>query len=310
MNAAMRPWPFSKATDLWQVGVIDAPIAHCLSTPAPSQLPIHWLPLEGSYRFIADPFGHRAEDGTLTVFAEALDYRSKHGTIHYYQLDRQFQVTAHGIALHGDVHLSYPYIIPHAGEIYMLPEAYRTGKLTLYRAARFPDQWVKATDLLDIPAIDASPIYYNGKWWMFFALPGADHRALNELHCAYADDLMGPWNLHTGNPLRTGLADSRMGGTPFVHESALHLPMQDCSETYGGATTILRVETLTPDRFNATRMHRLTADMFHPSFRDGMHTLSACSNVTLIDVKRICHSPMRRVIDLERRTRRLIGIRA
>ncbi|MEI9904226.1 MAG: hypothetical protein WDN06_09755 [Asticcacaulis sp.] len=44
-------------------------------------------------------------------------------------------------------HLSYPSLIRDGGEIYMLPEAHRSGKLTLYRAERFPDRWAPAADI-------------------------------------------------------------------------------------------------------------------------------------------------------------------
>ncbi len=305
-----KPSPFGKATDLWRVGIIDAPIARVLAEQNHAQLPIHWLPDLGSYRYIADPFGHRAADGTLTLFAEAYDYRTKHGEIQYFELDSEYQVRRSGRALRLPVHISYPHIIEDQGEIYMLPEAYRTGKLTLYRAGRFPDQWEVVCDLLDSPAIDASVIRFQERWWMFYALPGENLRALNELHIAYADHLTGPWHLHPMNPVRTGRDASRMGGTPFIHDGQLHLPMQDCEHTYGGASVILRVDALSTTRIETSITHRLTSDAFSSAYPDGMHTLSACGDVTLIDVKRICHSPMRRVIDLERRARRLLGAEA
>lgn len=304
MKSTHRSCSFWKATDIWYTGVALAPIERFLGSDDFTGITLHWLPLPRRFSFIADPFAHRHADGSLTILAEALDYRIKRGEIHYYRLDPSYRLVETGIAMCAATHLSYPYLITHAGEIYMLPEAHRTGKLTLYRATDFPTSWEPVADLLDIPAIDASIIQHQDSWWMFFALPGADGKALRELHIAYADSLFGPWQLHPQNPVRTGLDASRMGGTPFVSTGALYLPVQDCETTYGGAINLLEVTHLSRTEFTARLAKSIQPSAIHPTLNDGMHTLSACGDVTLLDVKKIVHSPMRHVIDWQRRLRR------
>ena len=171
-------------TELWQSGIIHAPISSLLTPNALSGVKITWLPEPLAFTFLADPFGI-AHDGGFTVFVEALDYRVKRGEIHYFTYDAEWKIIAQGIALQAPYHLSYPHIIREGGEIYMLPEASRSGKLTLYRAKQFPHQWEPVATLLEQPAIDASVIFYQGKWWMFYALPGPDGRALRELHIGF-----------------------------------------------------------------------------------------------------------------------------
>ena len=100
-----------------------------------------------------------------------------------------------------------------------------------------------------------------------------------------------------------------MGGTPFVHDGALHLPMQDCSRTYGGGIRILRVDVLSVSSFAATEVVYLAAENLTSDFPDGMHTLSACGNITIFDVKRTLRSPQRYLIDWQRRLNRLCGKR-
>jgi hypothetical protein len=288
---------------MWHVGIAAAPIANFLATPTPCSTV--WLPNPRPFCFIADPFAMRAADGTLSVLVEAFDYRTKHGEIHYYQYSPDLKFLTQGVALRTNAHLSYPYLIAHQGDIYMLPESFRSGKLTLYRAHEFPYAWEPAATLLDLPAIDASPVHYHGQWWMFFSLPGDNQRALRELHLAYADDLLGPWTMHPQNPIRTGLDGSRMGGTPFTHEGALYLPMQDSTHGYGSGLTLLKVTALSRDDFAAVAVNHLSGNGLHADYRDGMHTLSACGALTVFDVKQISHSPMRRLIDVERRIRRM-----
>ncbi|HVZ29741.1 MAG TPA: hypothetical protein VG839_05070 [Asticcacaulis sp.] len=295
-------------TELWQTGIVHAPAARLLDAKALHTAEITWLPDPGPFRFNADPFGVK-HDGGFTVMVEALDYRIKRGEIHYYTYNADWSLARRGVALRQPFHLSYPSLIEDGGDIYMLPEASRSGKLTLYRAERFPDRWQPVANLLDIPAIDASVIRHDERWWMFHALPGEDNRAMRELHVVHAPSLKGPWTQHSGNPVRTGLDASRPGGTPFVHEGKLHLPVQDCIGGYGVGLNILRIDDLTPDRFAAEVVSNLSPGRLLAGYNDGLHTLSACGDVTLIDVKRLHASGARAWVDLERRITRAFGRR-
>ena len=301
-------------TELWQVGIVHATVESLLSQGDLQDARISWFPDPGPFRFIADPFG-LWHDGHLTVLAEALDYRVKRGEIHYYSFGADGQVLAQGLALREPFHLSYPGLIRYAGkkgagkngdgQIYMLPEGHRSGKLTVYRAERFPDRWVPAAVLLDMPAIDASVIEHDGRWWMFYALPGDDNRAMRELHVAWADDLFGPWTQHTANPVRSGLDSARPGGTPFVRDGKLHLPTQNCVGGYGRSLNVLRIDALSPDAFTASIATELRPEGLRDGWTDGLHTLSAAGDVTLIDIKRLDPSPGRGWIDIQRRLNRL-----
>lgn len=271
-----------------------------------SETSISWLPSGRAFSFIADPFGIEHE-GDFTIFVEALDYRVKRGEIRYYTYNKSWSLIGQGLALRKRHHLSYPQIIRDGDAIYMLPEAHRSGKLTLYRAKKFPKKWEPVADF-SFPAIDASVIHYQGRWWMFYALPGPDGRAMRELHVAYADSLTGPWNHHTNNPVRTGLDSSRPGGTPFEHDGALYLPTQNCVGGYGMGITLLRIDELSPEGFGATIVNSLTPSGIHPDFTAGLHTLSSVGKATLIDVKRVHRSQRRILINMERRLRRLIGL--
>jgi hypothetical protein len=290
-------------TDLWHVGILRAPISACLSAASWPPAEIVWLPAPRDFTFLADPFGlwHHEQ---LHVFCEAYDYRVKKGYLvqHRYDADLRWQGSA--TVMTQPFHLSYPFIIAHAGDVYLLPEAHRSGKLTLYRARNAAlDAWEPVADLLNLPAIDASVIFYQDRWWMFYAMP---NEAQDALHVAWADALTGPWQLHPGNPVHRGRDSSRPGGTPAVIDGQLYLPTQDCRTTYGGALQWLRMDTLTPESFAATPMGRLTPGAWSGAYMDGIHTLSACGPVTLFDVKRIDRSSRRAWINAQRRLRRFL----
>lgn len=293
-------------TELWQVGIVHAPIADLLTPEALRAAAITWLPDPGSFRFNADPFGLR-HDGRFTVMVEALDYRVKRGEIHYYAYDKDWRVVDNGLALREPFHLSYPSLIADGGEIYMLPEGHRSGRLTLYRAERFPDRWQPVATLLDHPAIDASVVKHDGRWWMFYALPGEDSRAMRELHVAFADALAGPWQVHGANPVRVDLASARPGGTPFVVDGMVHLPTQNCVGGYGRGLSVLRIDELTPETVRASVVSKLPPEGLLEGYGDGLHTLSQAGDVTLIDVKRLDPSGGRVWVDVQRRIGRLFG---
>jgi hypothetical protein len=288
-----------RRSDIWRIGLVEAPIAAAARSLAAA--PVRWLPEDPPFTFLADPFG-LWRDGRLHVFAEAYDYRTRHGVIDALTFAPDLTLASRRTVLREPWHLSYPFVLEAEGETWMIPEAHRSGTLTLYRAATFPDRWEPAARLeLDTPAVDATPFRHGGLWWLAYAPSGSQAMKQGRLHLAFAEALTGPWRIHPGNPVRVDLASSRPGGTPFVDDGALMLPVQDCTATYGGAIRLLRIHELTPDRFVAEAGPPLATPETAGRYADGLHTLSACGDLTLIDVKRIDRSLGGPAIDLGRR---------
>lgn len=292
--------------DIWRSGFVRRSLDSFVERP-PRADEVVWLPSRGEHAYDADPFGIE-RDGLLTVFVEAFDYRVRRGEIHYYQYDAGNRLTAQGVALAEPWHLSYPSLIQDGGELYMLPEGYKSGGLILYRCVRFPDLWEPTARLGEAAAIDATLVRHDGLWWMFHALPGPDDRAMRELHVAWAETLEGAWIAHAANPVMKGFETSRPGGTAFVHDGALHLPIQDCAATYGAAINLLRIDSLSPDAFEARIVRRFEADDLLDGFGDGLHTLSGCGDIAFIDVKSIRHSSAERWLKIQFKARRLLGL--
>lgn len=297
--------------DFWQVGLVPVPITGLLepATLAAAQARIGWLPDPGPWRYLADPFGVR-RDGTTHVFVEAFDYRTKRAVIEHHELAPDLAWQGKRVALARPFHLSYPFLVEHGGETFMIPESQRNNEIALYRARKFPDDWVRETPLLSgLPGAEASVIQHGGRWWMFFTLVGPQARDQRELHAAHAERLTGPWRLHPLNPILSDRAGARPGGTPFVAGDGLvTLPVQDCSQTYGGAIRFVRFTTLEPDRIATEHLPvRLTGDLASPTHCDGLHTLSSCGNLTLLDTKRIVRSWASYGVNLTRRIKRFMS---
>lgn len=278
--------------DIWRVGLVEAPIAEVARRGFPADASVHWLAEEGWRKFLADPFGVW-RDGRLHLFVEAYDYRTRHGVIELLELGADFLPIRRSVVLREPWHLSYPQIFEAEGETWMLPEAYRSGAVTLYRAASFPDVWEPVVRLeLDTPAIDATPFRHDGLWWLAYSPTGPQRWKQGRLHLAFAERLTGPWRTHPGNPVRDDLASSRPGGTAWIEQGLPCLPMQDCTRTYGGGIRKLTVLRLDSERFEAQASLPIGLPPDVGAYSQGLHTLSACGPVTLFDVKRIDRSLM------------------
>lgn len=292
--------------DIWRAGFVRRALPGVVEAGVTAD-EVTWLPDCGPFRYVADPFGIE-RDGLVTIFVEAFDYRIRRGEIHFYQYDGADILVRRGVALAERFHLSYPSLIEDDGELYMLPEGFKNGALTLYRCVRFPDQWEPVRTLGDAAAIDATVVRHGGCWWMFYALQGPDDRAMRELHVAWSPSLMGPWTPHAANPVRSGPEASRPGGTAFEHDGALHLPVQDCTTTYGAAVNLMRIDELTPDVFRASVVKRFEPGDLLAGFAEGLHTLSGLGGITCLDVKSIRRSSAERRIKTKYKIRRLLGL--
>ncbi|TXD80871.1 glycosyl hydrolase family 43 [Mitsuaria sp. TWR114] len=303
-------------SDFWTVGVVP----ERLDRLSPERLRelrdrIVWMPEAGDWRYYADPFALREGDA-LHVFVEHFDYRTKRADLQRLTLN-----LADGAwstpqpVLRQPFHLSYPFVFEHEGQVWMVPESSQAAEVALYRAvdgAERWERWERVCALLPgVHAVDASLLRHEGRWWMFYAVIGPDKRDQRELHLAWADTLQGPWTPHAANPVRSAHDGARPAGTPFVDaDGRVTLPVQDSRTSYGGATRWLRFDRLTPQAVEVRALPAtFTGDLAHPGFLSGLHTMSACGDLTLIDVKRIDRSRHRQWLDWKRRVRRWFGQR-
>ncbi len=286
--------------DIWRCAIARCPMAEVIATGELGD-DIVWLADEPPFTFLADPFGWRDTDGTLHVFAEHYDYRTRHGVIEALTFDADLRPVDRRPCLVEDWHLSYPQVFAAEGAVWMLPEAHRSGALTLYRDHGGLRDWrAECRITLDCVPVDATILRHEGRWWIFYSPATSKLSKQAHLHVAWAETLCGPWTPHPGNPVRIDRASARPGGTPLVIAGRIMLPVQDCSATYGGALRSLWIDRLDEGGFNAQAGAPLSIPGSSGAYRQGMHTLSACGDVTLFDVKRIDTSLPGLALDLRR----------
>jgi hypothetical protein len=261
----------------WNVGFMQAPIESVLN--GSEEQAITWLPARRGH-YAADPFG-LVREGILHVLFEDFDQRRGRGSIGHIAIDPTGIMSDPVSVLDPGVHASYPFLVEYEDAVYMLPETSAAGELVLYEAVAFPDRWRRAVTLLSgIPAVDASVVQHAGLWWMFAGISKQGHN--QNLFVWHAPRLTGPWTPHEANPVKTDARSARSGGTPFVYEGQLYRPSQDNSLGYGGRVVLNRVDVLTPAAF-AERPIGFVGPRQGSRYPDGLHTLSAVGDRTLID---------------------------
>jgi hypothetical protein len=264
----------------WNVGIAAQPAPDLLRGGPPRG--VTWLPQRRG-RFAADPFALR-RGGSLHILYEEYIERLERGQIVHRTLAEDGTLTQPEPVLPLDVHASYPYLVEHEGETYLIPETQEAQQVVLYRAHDFPSDWrPEATLLQGAGYTDASVVHHDGRWWLFCTLRETDPN-LN-LHIWHSADLRGPWLAHADNPVKTDVRSARPAGAPFVHEGALYRPAQDCSKTYGGSIVINRVQTLTPVSFAEEPVATVRPDGTG-GYPDGIHTISPAGPHTVLDGNR------------------------
>ena len=265
----------------WNIGLVEAPIERFLD---PAFKPkIDWLPRPPKGEFKADPFG-MLESPNIHVFYENLDYHAPKGIIYTIQVNQGAFSSPPQKMIELPVHMSYPYLVEHQGELYCVPETNRAREISVYKSTRFPEEWQRVGTLLsDVMAIDTTIFQHDGMWWMMFTdrEKGGDAN----LYVWYAPDFWGPWKPHMNNPVKSDVRSARPGGTPFYHEGALYRPAQDCSKTGGGKTVINRIKRLSPTLFDEEAVAVVEPDPTGP-YPEGLHTISKVGDFTLVDGKR------------------------
>ena len=190
-------------------------------------------------------------------------------------------------------HLSYPFLIAHDGEIWMIPESSASRSLTLYRADPFPSRWVPEAVLLsDIEASDATVIQHNGAFWMFAATRDGRGSWSDTLSIFHARDLRGPWEAHQGNPILVDQAAARPAGAVVERDGKLWRPVQDCTDGYGTGIGLAEIVRLDHTEFEQEIRSVLRAPPHWPGRR--LHTLNRAGRLECIDGA--AYSPRSRVL--------------
>lgn len=264
LRTAMRKVRSGPAVTHWRMAFRRS-VEPLYREATPSTAGFEWIESPRG-RFWADPFVAQ-EDGRTWVIFEDFSYSSKRGVIACGAVENG-KVSQVRTILDRPYHLSYPYVFKHQGAIWMVPESAQSGQVQLYRARKFPDDWVLDSVLLDMAASDCSLFEHEGRWYMFVS-PTIVNGCVSTTLLFEAPQPQGPWKLHRAGSISNDVRWARCGGSVIQDAGRLFRVSQDCSNGYGysvsfnefklSATTYEEtpVSTLAPDpkRFGIYGVH-------------------------------------------------------
>jgi hypothetical protein len=201
----------------------------------------------GDIAFVADPF-HVTVGGTTFILAEAWSKSAQRGRIAAFELGADDRVVHSAIVLAEAFHLSYPCVFECAGSYYMLPEAWESGNLILYKALAFPWRWQCESILLTLDYADPQ-IFFDGDICYLFL--NTDPLSNSSLSVFWSKSLTGEWRSHPKNPVLDGnplLA--RSAGPLYYDKGRLLRFSQDCRKTYGRDVFVSEITKLSPTEFS------------------------------------------------------------
>jgi len=230
--------------------------------------------------YLADPFFLETSDDKH-ILAEEFNYSKGKGRIVALKASENYQTPR--VVLEENEHLSFPYVLEHEGNHYLIPECYQSRTVKLYR---IDTKEVKAHFVGELltgyAAVDPVVFRHEGRWWLLFtekSFPSV------HLYAFYSDHLLGPYIPHQNNPVKTDIASARNAGMPFREGGKLIRPVQDCSLHYGRAVNLCEILSLSPSHFEEKIVGRLSPSPLWP-YKHGLHTYNKCSDGILIDGKR------------------------
>lgn len=244
----------------------------------------------GDRWWLADPFLFE-KNGITYVFYEAYDLYLHRGKIGYSILNGT-KATKPKIILNCPYHLSFPYIFEKDGEIYMMPETNEIEAIRLFRAKKFPDEWVEDKILASKICACDTILLKNGNdaYLLTNEMPSVVPEGTSN-SCWVKDVLYSLQNEQCvlNRAVQEGDAGIRNAGKIFSYNDKKIRPGQNCTNNqYGKGMIFFEINSFEP--YEEKEIYRadyqdiqkhLTTKKTHIN---GVHTYNSTDDIEIIDV--------------------------
>jgi hypothetical protein len=242
-----------------------------------------WRPVpDDGTHFYADPFPYVRGQGDHFIFVEDYPHATGKAIISLVRIGADGSVRGPiEPVLEEPFHLSYPQVFDWHGDVWMLPEGSASGRLTLYRAERFPDRWIAEAVLLEGEISDATLFQKDGWWWLFATERDGYGSTSDTMVVFRAPSPTGPWHPHRMNPVVIDRAMARPGGAFATVGGRTLLPVQDGTEGYGGGLGLSELLQLDENTVRLAPPRPVSGQGDWPYPR--IHTLNRAGRLEVID---------------------------
>jgi hypothetical protein len=234
---------------------------------------------------LADPFPFSWE-GKDVIFVEDFDKSSSRGQISALELTESGHIFIPGV-LSESHHLSFPFVFKDGENLFLLPEAYESKEIRLYKCIDFPRRWeLYSTLMTEVAAVDSMITFHDGLYWLFTNLDSSERDDFNsELHLFSAPELRSQnWTPHPDNPVVFDSLGGRNGGL-FKENGDLYRVCQNQGfSSYGKSISIRVVEELSLTSYREREVAGILPDFLKNG--RGTHTFSFAANILSGDIYR------------------------
>lgn len=283
--------------DRWEIGFVEGGLPAVMGD---EPLCIHWLEHPYRDRWFADPFVLDVTETEVRVLVEEFHYETRKGRIAMLVVDRQtYALKSMSIVLELATHLSFPEIWREDGQVFVCPENWQSGKLSLYELRGGRCNANACMVICDEPMADAILTTRFGKPQLFSVQENDKLRIYN------FDTQKERFVLSVEKPF--GKLTARNAGDFFEYEGRVYRPAQVCINRYGEAVEIQEVVWDDDDNFCFIPYKTLYSS--HSSLDTGMHTLNSYGGEVVVDVHGWNHAmavkslvAMRKMFECDRKT--------
>lgn len=244
----------------------------------------NYIVIKNTMRYwFADPFVLQRGDNYY-IFAEMYDKLLTRGKIGYCVLNSKGKMVKRWKCVFDNkMHLSFPYLFPKNGSIYMLPESSRTKELFILEATCFPDKWQR-TELLSQGKKYADTIFLNDNTLYTYDNFNSPYKSI----LLKKDGSLQLSELFFVEDLKLCLRPA--GKVISQSENSFIIPLQNCDGDYGKSVFI----TKTMIDLDKKLINTSILDEISPSnirllnFKkrvSGVHTYNSDNNIYVIDIK-------------------------
>lgn len=278
----------------WNIGFCEISPAELIKR---KHLPyVHWLKHDFRDRFFADPFILKHDAESIYILVEEMKFHTK-GVISLLIVDRHsYKLCGRKVLLERDTHLSYPAIYRQGNKIYVYPENYSSGQLSLYELDMENLILKHSRQLLDKPLTDATVFKApDGRLYLISTLSS---NSRDNAFLFVNDNMTEGFVSVSPDPVVTGRDRSRCGGSFFEADGVLYRPVQNCSRRYGGSLKVMEVMECGHGNYSEKESFELKPHSWR--YNLGMHTLnfSTDGSIAVIDSYGYLYPFMGRVMDM------------
>lgn len=258
--------------DRWEIGFVDGGLTAVMGRES---LHVHWLKHDYRDRWFADPFILDVTKSEILLLVEEQRYEKPKGRIALLVVDkRTFKLKSMDVVLEIDTHLSFPAIWRDRDKIFVYPESWHSGKLTLYEYKGRYGKLKLQRVLCKEPMADAIMTDLFGRRQLFSVQEN------DKLRVYDLNPVTGLFELSYVKPFDK--ATARNAGDFFAFENRIYRPAQVCGERYGEAVEIQ--EVIWDSEGNICFVPYKTFYSSHPTLKTGFHTLNCYKGIVAIDV--------------------------